>query len=155
MTDQNVLDYSEELTKLGIENQIVEHPSMQAIRDVLDYLKLNFSDCLPTLVMKADDEFIALVFRGDCKVDFKKVKQDFNIKDLRMATKEEFTTLTGLPIGAARVYIPEVNKTIIDKKVFESDYLLGGSGSFSCSIKYKTSDLTKIPNSLTACISLE
>ncbi len=66
-----------------------------------------------------------------------------------MATPDEFTQLTGLPIRAARVYTPEVNKKIIDAKVFEKEHLMGGSGSFSCSIKYKTSDLTKIPNSVT------
>lgn len=103
--------------------------------------------------MKADDTFVARVFRGDCKVDFKKVKNQFNIKDLRMATPEEFTNLTDLPIGAARAYIPNVHKTIIDKKVFEKEYLTCGSGSFSCSIEYKTSDLTKISNSVTSEIT--
>lgn len=149
MNDQNVLNYCKELTILGIENEIVEHPELKAIKDVLDFLRLTFSDCLPTLLMKADDDYLAVVFRGDCRVDFKKIKQLFNIKDLRMATPEEFTQLTGLPIGAARVYIPNVNKTIIDSKVFEKEYLYGGSGIFSCSIKYKTSDLTNIPNSIT------
>lgn len=153
MTNQNVLDYCEELTKLGVENKIVEHPQFKAIKDVLDYLHIALSDTLPTLVMKADDDFISVVFRGDCRVNFKKIKQQFNIKDLRMATPEEFTRLTGLPIGAARVYIPNVNKTIIDKKVFEKERLLSGSGSFSCSIEYKTSDLIKIPHSVTEDIT--
>lgn len=153
MTEQNVLDYSEELTALGIGNKIVEHPEMRIIKDVIDYLHLTYSNTLPTLIMKADDGFISIVFRGDCKVDFKKIKTQFGIKDLRMATPEEFTNLTELPIGAARVYIPNVHKTIIDKKVFEKEYLIGGSGSFSCSIEYKTSDLTKIPNSITSEIT--
>lgn len=153
MMDPTVTTYVNTLTEIGIENGIVEHPSLKAIKDVLDYLGLTFSDCLPTLIMKADGEFIAVVFKGDNKVDFKKVKRDFGIKDLRMATPEEFKQLTGLLIGAARVYEPRVNKTIIDKKVFEKEYLTGGSGNFSCSIKYKTSDLEKIPNSTTADIT--
>lgn len=153
MIDSTVTTYVNTLTEIGIENEVVEHPSLKAIKDVLDYLGLTFSDCLPTLIMRADGEFIAVVFKGDNKVDFKKVKRDFGIKDLRMATPEEFTQLTGLPIRAARVYEPRVNKTIIDKKVFEKEYLTGGSGSFSCSIKYKTSDLEKIPNSTTADIT--
>lgn len=153
MAEQNVLDYCEELTKLGIENKIVEHPEFKVIKDVIDYLRLTYSNTLPTLVMKTDAGFISIVFRGDCKIDFKKVKNQFNIKDLRMATPDEFTRLTRLPIGAARVYIPNVHKTIIDTKVFEKEYLTGGSGSFSCSIEHKTADLTKIPNSITSEIS--
>ena len=149
MITQDVRTYSAELTSLGIENEIVEHPELRAIKDVLEYLRLTFSDCLPTLIMKADDSFMAVVFRGDCKVDFKKIKKQLGITDLRMATPDEFTQLTGLPIGAARVYTPNVDKTIIDAKVFEKVHLMGGSGSFSCSIKYKTSDLAKIPNSVT------
>lgn len=144
----DVKAYSQDLNNLGIENQIVDHPTLKAIKEVLYHLGLEFSDCLPTLIMKADDQFAAVVFRGDCKVDFKKIKKILHISDLRMATPEEFTHLTGLAIGAARVYEPSVNMTIIDKKILEKEYLTGGSGSFSSSIKYKTSDLSKLPNSL-------
>lgn len=153
MADQNILTYCNDLTKLDIENKILEHPSLKSKDDVLNYLHLTLSDCIPTLIMKADDKFIAVVFRGDNKINFKKVKKEFKIKDLRMATPEEFTNLTHLPLGAARVYTPEVNTTIIDEKVFEKEYLAGGSGSFTYSINYKTSDLKKLPNSITANIS--
>jgi prolyl-tRNA editing enzyme YbaK/EbsC (Cys-tRNA(Pro) deacylase) len=148
MIDQTVIQYTAELKALGIDYKIAEHPEYKAIKDVLDYLHLTFADCLPTLVMKADDTFIAVVFRGDCRVDFKKIKKTFNVKDLRMATSDEFTQLTGLSIGAARVYMPSMTKMYIDTKVLEKEYLYGGSGSFSCSIGYKTADLTKIPTSL-------
>jgi prolyl-tRNA editing enzyme YbaK/EbsC (Cys-tRNA(Pro) deacylase) len=120
---------------------------------VLDYLHLTFADCLPTLTMKADTDFIAVVFKGDCRADFKKIKKQFGIKDLRLATAEEFRELTGLPLGAARVYAPSIHRTYIDKKVFEKEYLLGGSGSFSCSIKYKTADLTNLPDRVVADIT--
>lgn len=153
MADQNVQLYCNELTTLGIENKVLEHPTLKTKIDVLNYLHLNASDCIPTLIMKADDKFIAVALRGDCKVDFKKVKKEFGIKDLRMATPDEFTNLTHLPIGAARVYTPEVKMTVIDNKVFEKDYLTGGSGGFNYSINYKTSDLKKLPNSITANIS--
>ncbi len=153
MSDQNIISYCNELTKLGIENRILEHPTLKAKIDVLNYLQLDASDCVPTLIMKADNKFIAVVIRGDCKIDFKKVKKEFGIENLRMATPDEFTNLTHLPIGAARIYTPEVNMTIIDNKVFEKDFLAGGSGSFTYSINYKTSDLRKLPKSVTADIS--
>lgn len=153
MANQNVLLYCRKLTELGITNEKLEHPELKGKIDVLEYLNLTFSDCIPTLIMKADDKFIAIVLRGDCKVNFKRVKKEFNIKNLRMATSEEFTKLTHLPVGAARVYVPEANMTIMDNKVFEKEYLAGGSGSFDCSINYKTSGLRKLPNSITADIS--
>lgn len=153
MIDQNVRDYCTSLTELGIENEPLDHPASREIAGVLDSLGLSFSDCSPALIMKADDSFIGVVIRGDTRADFKKIKKAFNIKDLRMATPEEFTELTGgLPLGTARVYTPGV-QTVLDTKVFEKEYLTGGSGRFDCSIRAKTSDLTKIPNSVVADVN--
>src|SRR5690349_19692050 len=118
MKDEIVVQHTAALAELGIYAEVVDHPAQRAIADVLDYLHLTFADCMPTLMMKADSQDLALVIRGDCKADFKKIKKDFKFKDLRLATPEEFTELTGLPVGAARVYTPNV-RTIIDSKVFE------------------------------------
>ena len=144
--NDNIKAYSEQLKKLGIENSILEHPVLKTPPETLGYLGLQLSAGVSTLVMKSDDTFIAVLRRDDCKVNFKKIKEQFHISDLRIATHEEFSKLTGLPIGAARVFIPQVSKTLIDKRVLEKDYLIGGSGNFTSSIKYKTSDLQKLPN---------
>ena len=154
MQDELVLEYVKTLVGLGIRSEIIDHPPHRAIANILEYLHLGLADCMPTLIMKADGQDMAVVVRGDCRVDFKKIKKDFKFKDLRLATPEEFTSLTGLPVGAVRVYTPNI-KTIIDSKVFENDYLVGGSGSFSCSIKYKTGDLVNIPTHVVADVVRE
>lgn len=145
MTDQIVETYRQTLNKFGIATEILEHPNLKAIADVLKHLELTFSDCMPTLVMKADDTFVAIAIRGDCRADFKKIKKYLGVSDLRMATPEEFTKLTGLPIGAARVYIPGT-KVLLDKKIFEKEFLASGSGNFDCSLKYKTEELKNLPD---------
>lgn len=154
MQDELVTSYLKALTDLGINAEIIEHPALRAVIDVQNYLNLTVADALPTLIMKADGQDLAVVIRGDFRADFKKIKKDFKIKDLRLATPEEFTSLTGLPLGAARVYTPNI-RTIIDNKVFEKEYLVGGSGSFTSSVKYRTADLTKIPNCVTADVVRE
>lgn len=152
MKEQDVEQYCAMLTDLGIENRAVEHPASRDISEVLTYLGLGLSDCVPTLILSADDQLIAVVIRGDTKVDWKKLKAACGIRALRMATPEEFTEATHLPLGAARVYSPGM-KTVIDAKVFEKEYLTGGSGRFDCSIRVKTSDLTKIPDSVVGDIT--
>lgn len=152
MIDKNIQDYSDALKDLDIENQIVEHTQTKDYREILTDIHIELSDCVPTLILKADNHFIAVVFRADSRVNFKKIKKLLDVKDVRMATPEEFIFLTKLPIGAARVYNPGM-KTILDKKVFEKEYLMGGSGNFSCSIKYKTDDLRKIPENIVADIT--
>lgn len=145
MTSKEIQNYSDALTALSIKHEIVEHPELKTPPEVCAYLGITLVDGLSTMIMKADDTYIALIRRDDCRIDFKKVKQ-FAGKNVRMANAQEFTTLTGLPLGAARVYNPGLN-TYLDEKIFEKEYLIGGSGSFMCSIRYKTADLKKIPGS--------
>lgn len=75
MVDQAVLDYSKQLKGLGIGNEIVEHIETRKISEVLDNLKLGFSDCVPTLIMVGDGRYLAIVIREDTKADFKKIKE--------------------------------------------------------------------------------
>ena len=144
--DQKVLEYLEVLKGIGIDAVVCEHPETKQIAEVLSYLNLDFADCVPTLILKGDGKYLAIVIRGDTKADFKKIKSALSVTDLRFATPQEFEEFTRLPIGAACVYTPGAI-TLIDPKVFEKEYLMGGSGRFNCSIKYKTADLTKIPDS--------
>lgn len=145
--NKRVLDYSEELKKLGIKHEIVEHPDLRTPQEVQDYLHLTMADGLSTMLMKADDSFIAIVRRDDTRLDFDKIKKAAGVKNVRMAKPEEFDEIThGLPLGAAPVYNPGI-KTYLDEHLFEKETLTGGSGSFLCSFRYNTEDLKKIPES--------
>jgi len=145
--DQKILDYSESLKRLGIKHEILEHPEMRDAIEVQKFFSLTLAQSIPTLIMKTDSEFVAVLKKGDTKLDNNKLKKILNTKSLRMATNEEFASVTGVPVGAARVFNPGI-KTFIDQNVFEKEFLNGGSGNFIYTFKYKTSDLKKIPNSL-------
>lgn len=144
MTDQKVLAYSKQLKKLGIEHTILEHPQLISVEAVQKYLGFGMDDAGATLIMKADDQFVAIIRRGDTKLDNERVKQYLGVKTLRMVNDEEFEAITGVPSGAATVYNPNV-KTYIDKKIFEKEYINAGSGSLLFTIRYKSEDLKKIP----------
>jgi prolyl-tRNA editing enzyme YbaK/EbsC (Cys-tRNA(Pro) deacylase) len=147
MTD-SIQRYCALLRQLNIEHEVVEHPPVQQhYSEALDWLNITLADCLPTLVMKADDRFITVVSRGDCRVDFKKLKKQLRLKNLRLATTEEFASLIEVPVGTARPYEPGVAETLLEQKIFEKPFLMGGSGSFAHGIWYKTADLIHIPNS--------
>lgn len=149
MIDQKVKDYSQSLKKLGIGHEIAEHPSLKTPTEVQGYLGLTLADGLSTMIMKADDEFVSVIRRDDCRLDFDKIKKAVVVKTIRMANPEEFRRVTGMPLGAARVVNPGL-RTFLDQRLFEKDLLTGGSGSFECSIRYKADDLKKIPNSQVA-----
>jgi tryptophanyl-tRNA synthetase len=145
MKDKVVQEYSSKLKDLGIHHEFLEHPVIVEVADVMKYLNLPLSLSSATLVIKAGDEFIAVIRRGDVRLDFAKIKKELNVKSLRIANAEEFSYLTGLEVGAAH-YLTGL-KTFIDKKVLENEFVYGGSGSLLITTKYKTKDLNKIPNS--------
>jgi prolyl-tRNA editing enzyme YbaK/EbsC (Cys-tRNA(Pro) deacylase) len=152
MIDESVLKYSDELKALGIEHKIAEHPELHTPPEVQGFLGLTLTDGLSTMLMKADDNFIAVIRRDDCRMDFGKIKKLLDISNLRMADKEEFVEITKLPLGAAKAVNPGL-KTVLDNKLFEKEYLTGGTGSFTCSFRYKSEDLKKIPDSIIADIT--
>lgn len=145
--DESVKKYSERLNKLGVEHKIVEHSTSRDIDEVLGFLGLTRAQSAATIVMKADDTFVSVIRRDDCKLNFSKTREVLGVTNLRVATNEEFKLITGLNPGAAIYYNENIHTVLIDKKVLETEYSFGGSGSFECSINYKTSDLIKIPGS--------
>lgn len=153
MLTENLKQYSDTLASLHINHEIKNHPILKTPPEVCAYLGITLAHGLSTMIMKADDKYVAIIRRDDCRIDFKKIK-NYVDKNVRMATPDEFTTLTGMPLGAARVYNQGL-ATYLDDKIFEKEYLIGGSGSFNCSIEYKTADLKNIPNSSVVSISQE
>jgi len=152
MIDQSILDYSKTLTAIDIEHKILEHPHLIKSEEVQNYLGENITDCVATLIMEADHKFIVILKKGNDHLNFKKIKKSLKISNLRFATKEEFEETTKLPFGTARIYIPGL-ETYIDQRVFDKKYLNGGTGSFTCTFKYKTEDIKKIPGSVIVEVS--
>lgn len=145
MIDPKVRKYSELLKKLGIEHTILEHPPLVKVEDVQKYLNSTLHEAGATIFMKADNQFIAVIRRSDCQLNFKRIKKLLRISNLRVATEQEFADLTHQPIGAAHIYYPQV-KTYIDQKIFELEYVNAGSGSLNYTFRYKAEDLKKLPN---------
>lgn len=96
------------------------------------------------LVWFADGMPILTVIPGNKKLDTKKFKEVFSIKDLRFATSEEVEELTSLEIGA----IPPTGKILslpayYDKSFLDMDDVAFNAGSHTVSIKMKAQDLIK------------
>jgi tryptophanyl-tRNA synthetase len=152
MIDKKVSIYSDQLKQLGITHSILEHPELKEVEDVQKHLGFSLTDAGAMIIMKAGDAFVAVMRRGDCKLDFKKIKKILKVSNLRVATNEEFIEITQVPPGAAHVLYPNL-RTLIDKKIFETEYINAGSGSLLYTFRYKTSDLKKLPTAEVVDIS--
>jgi len=95
--------------------------------------------------MMADKKPIMVVLSGATKVDSKKFKTKFKIKDLRMATAEEVEKITGLKIGS----IPPLGNifnlnTYLDEKLGENQEITFNSASHTQSVKMFYKDFVKL-----------
>jgi prolyl-tRNA editing enzyme YbaK/EbsC (Cys-tRNA(Pro) deacylase) len=136
---------NETLAKLGIEFTNLEHPPIKEIYDCMRYLGLPVSEGFSNLIMKADSRYVAIIRRDDCKLDLDQACKIIGCSKLTIASPAEFEALTHLPSGAAFIINPGLT-TYLDKKLFDKEYLIGGSGSLSVSNRYRTADLKKIPD---------
>ena len=122
MIDKKIREYSNKLKKLGIEHSFIKHPPMVDVSEIYSYLKLSPDSGFSTLLLKADGKFMVIIRRDDTELDFEKIRKELGVKDLKVATEEEFVKLTGLAIGEAHVLFKSV-KTYLDKKLFEKEYV--------------------------------
>ena len=85
MIDKKVLEYIQRLKTLGIVHEILEHPELVTVEDVQKYLGYGLDEALATLIMKSEKGFVAVIRRGDCVLDNKKIKKILGVESLRMA----------------------------------------------------------------------
>lgn len=107
------------------------------------HYKIDLSQCTPTFILKADEEYIALIIQGNRKIDFKKVEKGLDTKKVTMASGEEIFKLTGSPIGSVSLINPEL-RTFIDFRIRELPYCYGGCGVEKYTLKIRGVDLIQV-----------
>src|SRR3990167_1927785 len=107
------------LDSLSIEYDLLNHEPVYTSADAAKIRDTGLSSGAKTLVFMADGNPILIVVPGDKKVDLRKFKQKFNVKDLRMASITEVKEITTLEVGS----IPPVGKAMNLKSYFDSSIL--------------------------------
>jgi len=111
-----------------------------------DYYGIGIAQMAPALILYTAVGYHVLVISGDRgHVDFKKIKHLLNCKNVRMATKEEVKSTTGFTVGN----VPMLGiglPYIIDNRLLESDFVYGGSGDESITLKIDPKALFELNN---------
>jgi len=84
----------------NIEYQALEHEPTPTCEDSARVRGTSMDQGAKALICFGDKKPILIVLPCSTKLNVKKFKHQFNIKDLRFATPEEVENLTGLQIGA-------------------------------------------------------
>lgn len=133
------------LDEANISYEVIEHEPVHTSADAARVRDTDISQGAKALVMFADKKPLLLVVPGDKKVDFKVVKKELAVKDLRMATPKEVEEQTSLKIGS----IPPVGKALGLSSYFDESFLhkektIFNAGSLTTSIIMNAKDLIKM-----------
>jgi len=133
------------LTDAEVVFRVLDHEPVFTSEEAARIRDTDLSQGAKALVMIADKNPLLFVVPGDRRADFSKIKKNFSVKDLRMATTEEVEKLTGLKVGS----IPPVGKAIGLKSYFDSSFAIKdevtfNAGSHTRSVLMQSKDLIKI-----------
>ncbi|MEX3911024.1 proline--tRNA ligase [Bacillus paralicheniformis] len=81
------------------ELQEVHTPSVKTIEEVAAFLGISPSDCVKSMLMKADGRFVLVLTRGDHEVNDIKVKNLLQAETIEFASAEEVAEITGTEPG--------------------------------------------------------
>lgn len=94
-----VMDYTRkdvplnELEKVKTENQ-------KTIEDVTSFLNVTPEDCIKTLLFKVDEQYVAVLVRGDHEVNDIKLKNLLEASNVELAGAEETKEVLSCPVGS-------------------------------------------------------
>lgn len=146
------------IKKLLTDNQIefkeFEHPPVRTSEDAAKIRGTDISHGAKALIFEADKKPILIVVPGDRKVDTKKFKELYHVKDLRMLTPEEILERFGLEVGS----IPPFGNVLGIPTYFDQALSLNvavdfNAGFLTKSMEAKTADLMKIVNPIVESFS--
>jgi len=108
--------------------ELIHHTvSLKSAQEGADYFNIDIGQTAPTLIIKTDIGFFALVVSGSCaQVNFKEVAQLLNCQKVKLATPKEVENM-GYKIGnVPLVGIPL--PYILDRNLFAYSFVYGGTG---------------------------
>ncbi len=77
----------------------VETPGKRKVKSVCEFLSIDSTELVKTLVFKADGDTVAALVRGDREIEEVKLKNLLGVADLEMAEDKEVFDATGVPTG--------------------------------------------------------
>ncbi|MFA5136208.1 MAG: aspartate--tRNA(Asn) ligase [Patescibacteria group bacterium] len=125
--------------------KVLEHEAVLTSEDASRVRNTKLSQGAKALIMYADKKPIMLVLSADKKVDLKQFKANQNIKDLRMATREEVKKITHVDVGA----VPPLGNLFdipvyVDKSLGTNHEIVFNAGAHTKSIMMEYKDYIQV-----------
>tara|TARA_Y100000310_G_scaffold345531_1_gene466124 strand:- start:43696 stop:44163 length:468 start_codon:yes stop_codon:yes gene_type:complete len=106
------------------------------------------------LMLKTDKGYFLAVLPADRRLDSSAYRKLVKARKIRFATKNELIQLTGLVPGAVPPFGEIISiPMLVDKALFEEEYMAFNAGTLTDSVKMKTADFNRIVSPNTGSFS--
>lgn len=125
--------------------ELIQHEKpILSKKDGSEYFRIDVGQTAPTLILKTDKGFFALIVSGSrSKVDFEKIAGILNCSKVTLASPKEVQEVTGFQVGSVRMVGLDL-PCLIDKRLFHYDYIYGGTGKSTYTLKIEPRALNKL-----------
>ncbi|HEX3268802.1 MAG TPA: YbaK/EbsC family protein [Gaiellaceae bacterium] len=147
----------EHLEEARIPYDLIPHPRTETALAEAKALGIAARTVAKTIVLTTPDGFLRAVLPGSERLDLRKVRNILNTRDVSLASEE---TLTGaypqFELGA----VPPLadgsgDPVLIDRRLFETDYVLLEAGTHEQSLRLRTADLLTVTGGEVADLCLD
>lgn len=91
--------------------------------------------------LSIDNCFVMCVLPGDKKIDFKKLRKELGVRDVRLASPEEVEKVVGVKIGAVSPFGNLSGlRVLLDDSIMDNGEIVFNAGDHSKSVKMKLTD---------------
>lgn len=137
-----------EAARLGVAMEIIPHDtSGKATADAALALGVDASLILKMMILvdKKTSDSAGVLIRGDERIDQKKLRDATGLKNLRFASPEEVTRITGYVIGGVPpIALDHCTYRVISRRVRDASFVYGSGGSEFCAMKLAPEELERI-----------
>ncbi|MGF7031579.1 prolyl-tRNA editing enzyme YbaK/EbsC (Cys-tRNA(Pro) deacylase) [Paenibacillus mucilaginosus] len=128
-----------------VDFEVIEHGKpIHTAQEGADYFGIHIGQTTPTLLLKTDKGYYALVISGDYgRVDPVHLKELFHFQEIKLAKPQEVEKVTGSTVGSVALINPDI-PTFIDRGLYRFDYVYGGTGVPQTTLKIRPKDIEKL-----------
>lgn len=140
MTISELIHY---LSNKSIDFEILHHEKpIKSRNDALIYFRLE--EMAPTLILKTGNGMVALIISGAReKIDFEIIREKLGCSKVALASKEDVFKRLGMKTGEITM-VGHGLPCILDRRIFQSKYIFGGTGDAYHTLKINPYDLEKV-----------
>lgn len=138
-------DLQEILERCKYNYEIIHHEKPMLTRqDGSEYFGIEIGQTAPSLILKTDKGFFALIASGNRdKLDFEKIADILDCKKTKLASPKEVQKVTGFEVGSVRMVGLDL-PCVLDKRLFDYDFVYGGTGLPTFTLKIEPQALNQL-----------